>query len=244
MLKLISINIEQDRHHDTVIPFLLKENADVVCVQELFERDVPLFEKVLGMKCYFVRFYFQPGKSGDFEMMGVGLFAKNFSNPGYEYFVGSDGEYVRFEFVGDPYIQRSKGSRAVMWATVEDKEGTSYVIASTHFTWTPEGLSTKYQKEDAEKVITILDTKVKEFVFVGDTNAPRGLETFSMFAKEWKDTIPKEYDSSIDPALHRVKGLRHMVDVLFTTPEYEAHNVKLVEGVSDHKAVVAEIHHV
>jgi hypothetical protein len=32
-----------------------------------------------------------------------------------------------------------------------------------------------------------------------------------------------------------------MVDGLFTTPAYEAQDVKLVDGVSDHMAVVAPI---
>jgi hypothetical protein len=33
-----------------------------------------------------------------------------------------------------------------------------------------------------------------------------------------------------------------MVDGLFTTPVYQTSNVKLVDGVSDHMAIVAEIH--
>jgi len=32
-----------------------------------------------------------------------------------------------------------------------------------------------------------------------------------------------------------------MVDCLFSTPAYKASNVKLVDGVSDHMAIVAEI---
>jgi hypothetical protein len=41
--------------------------------------------------------------------------------------------------------------------------------------------------------------------------------------------------------LHRVKGIMFMVDGLFTTSKYNATNVKLVDGVSDHMAIVANI---
>ena len=35
-----------------------------------------------------------------------------------------------------------------------------------------------------------------------------------------------------------------MVDGLFTTPTYRALNVKLIDGISDHMAIVAEINKV
>ena len=34
-MKLISLNIELNRHHDLVLPFLKKEKPDVICLQEL-----------------------------------------------------------------------------------------------------------------------------------------------------------------------------------------------------------------
>ena len=46
---------------------------------------------------------------------------------------------------------------------------------------------------------------------------------------------------NIERNLHRYKGVQCMVDVLFTTPSYKASNVKLVDGLSDHMAVVADI---
>ena len=72
-------------------------------------------------------------------------------------------------------------------------------------------------------------------------NAPRGNETFSRLEEKYKDNIPREYKTSIDQNLHKVKGIQFMVDGLFTTPVYKASNVKLVDGISDHMAVVAEI---
>ena len=66
-------------------------------------------------------------------------------------------------------------------------------------------------------------------------------EAFDRIARKYKDNIPKKYKTSLDQNLHRVKGLQYMVDGLFTTPGYKASNVKLVDGVSDHVAIVADI---
>jgi len=49
-LKLVSLNIEGSKHLDLVLSFLEREAPDVVCVQELFESDAPLFESRLGME--------------------------------------------------------------------------------------------------------------------------------------------------------------------------------------------------
>src|SRR3989344_6514241 len=48
-LKLISLNIELNRHYDVIFPFLKKERPDVVCLQEVVGRDMPLFIEALGM---------------------------------------------------------------------------------------------------------------------------------------------------------------------------------------------------
>ena len=103
------------------------------------------------------------------------------------------------------------------------------------------GESTAFQLEDVENMLALVKG-LGEIVLVGDFNAPRGGETFSRIAKHYKDNIPAKYATSIDQHLHKVKGLQYMVDGLFTTPAYSASDVKLVDGVSDHMAIVANMH--
>ena len=105
---------------------------------------------------------------------------------------------------------------------------------------TKDGEVTQFQLE-ADALFVKQAKTLGEFVFCGDTNAPRGKEAFDLIAKEFKDNIPTKYTSSLDPLLHRVKGLNYMIDCLFTTSGYIATDVKLKDGVSDHMAVVAEI---
>ncbi|OHA97257.1 MAG: hypothetical protein A3E02_01105 [Candidatus Zambryskibacteria bacterium RIFCSPHIGHO2_12_FULL_38_34] len=126
--------------------------------------------------------------------------------------------------------------------------GSVYTFATTHGTWTPKGVSADYQLRDFYKMISILDG-LGDFVLAGDFNAPRMYKSFQLLATKYKDNIPAQYTTSIDINIHRHgkketnanELLTMMVDGLFTTPKYNALNVQLVNGVSDHMAVVADI---
>ncbi|MFA6520520.1 MAG: endonuclease/exonuclease/phosphatase family protein [Candidatus Paceibacterota bacterium] len=244
MLKLISLNIERDKHLETTLPFFQKEKPDVICLQEVFEDMLPIYEKALIMKSFFKPMcYYRISNSGkdEWKVLGVAILT-NFKTVGsYQYIIGDDKNIPKFMRAEKAKTERNNTNILLMWADISDSTGKVYRIASTHFTWTPDGQTTAYQKEDASKITAILDEQLKEFVLVGDLNAPRGGETFGIFAAKYKDNIPQEYDSSIDPKLHRAPGLVFMVDGLFSTPKYLAKDVRLIEGISDHKAVVAYI---
>lgn len=243
MLKLVSVNIQGDMNHKTVIPFLKKEMADVVCLQELFEDDIKIYEEELGMvcsyapECYIESFINADGKDKKF---GVGIFAKEIFESNYECIVGAKDLIPLFEFKNSQ-DEPNTTNVVLLWSEVEDKNGNRYKICTTHFTWTPLGEVTNYQLEHTNKLISILDSSLKDFILVGDLNAPRGMQAFTLLSNKYKDNIPFEYNSSIDPLLHRKKGLIHMVDGLFSSSEYKISNVSLIEGVSDHKAVIANI---
>ena len=249
MLKLISVNIEMDMHHDTAIPFLQKENADIVCVQEIFKQDIGMYEEALGMKSYFEPMaYTMSYKFGGKQdkIYGVAIFTKHKAEVHFSNIVGNEKEIPLLMMPKDREKERDNSRRVVLWVDINILNN-AYRVATTHFTWTPPpGISTLYQKEDARKLIQILDQDLKEFIIVGDFNAPRGKETFQMFAEKYKDNIPLEYNSSLDLKLHRSLEIRsgersNMVDGLFTTPEYKVIDCKLIDSVSDHKAVVANI---
>ena len=56
-----------------------------------------------------------------------------------------------------------------------------------------------------------------------------------------RDNIPPPVTTSIDGPLHRAGDLGLMVDGMFTTQGYEAREVRVVDGVSDHCALVATV---
>lgn len=238
-MKLISLNIEGNKHFDKFIPFLKIEDPDVVCLQEVVDIDIPFLENALEMKSIYAPMCYDLITHNG-GLSGIAIFSKlPLVNTQKQYYVGAEDKVTTLPANIElstlhEYVQNVLLSAQVVL------DGEKYCIATTHGTWTPKGESTDYQLCDFERMTEILDG-LGEFILCGDLNAPRGNETFSRLAAKYKDNIPEEYKTSLDQNLHRVKGLQLMVDGLFTTPKYKASNVRLVDGVSDHMAIVAEI---
>lgn len=236
-ISLVQVNIERSKHHDTVIPFLREQKADVVTIQELMERDIPLFEQMLGMKCFFTPLckFARPGEPEGHE--GQGIFAANAISTSKIYYAG---EYDPLtHFTENKLASIVRIAKALSSAQVE-KDGEQFCVATTHFTWSEGGETTDLQRTDVIALFKVL-AQLPEFVLAGDFNAPRGREIWETIASKYKDNIPLTYTSSIDPLLHRASPLPYVVDGVFTTPKYAASSVKLHTGISDHCAVTATI---
>ena len=243
-LFLFSLNIEGTKHLDAIFAFLEREKPDVFCVQELFESDIPLFARFFRQKPAFapMTIYGKGGLHalgekglGSPDVMGVGVFTDlPVVKKKIEYYYRS-GETLKEHIAGD----EETIDRALV--TVELKKGgESFRIATTHFTRTKDGIPDGRQRRDLKPLMELLG-RLGDFVLAGDFNAMRGEEVFDTIAARYRDNIPQEYKSSLDPKLHRVGHLDLMVDGLFTTPGYVAEGTRLVERLSDHKAIVSRI---
>ena len=248
-LKLVSLNIELDRHLDKVLPFLQQERADVICLQEVCEKNFATLERGLHMTGFFV-----PTCVPDVERVvdkraaGEGRLVVNEElvkkgPEGIALFTGLPVHSTHIDYyhkISEAVPRWSVGQNRVLFSAIVDKGGKNYTVGTTHFTWTPDGKGSPEQERDMKKLLEIL-ARFPGIVFCGDFNAPRGGEMWAKFAEKYADNIPNQYNSSLDPKLHRAGHLDRMVDGLFCTPEYIVSNVRLVEGVSDHKAVVGMI---
>jgi exonuclease III len=252
-MKLISVNIECNKHDELVLNFLKKEKADVICIQELLEEELEYYKKELGLLgvyqpfdycCSYINskpnFNYYPELRG--KRHGLAIFAKKIIKSGSVFYAGKKENILKSfeEYITDEKYIRNK---ALLWAEVKDDKGEIFKFITTQLPVTHEGEITAYQLEVINSMLSCL-SDLGEFVFSGDMNAPRGHKSFDIIAEKYKDNIPQEYKTSIDQNLHRTKGIQFMVDGLFTTPTYNATNVKLVDGVSDHMAVTAEINKV
>ncbi len=236
-LRVISVNIEHDKHLDTVLPFLKTEKWDVLLVNELLATDVPKFEEALNEDCFFVpmmRFHRPYGMIP----FGHGVFSRVPVVIRDEQYAGPLGEVV--DLIEGSSEDRFKTQKNFLIIVEANKEGVVYKLGFTHFPWTPDGEADNIQRACAK---TLLEMAEKEggMALFGDFNAPRGKEIFSLFAEKFKDNIPAHYETSVDENLHRAGKLMYMVDGCFTTPGYLASDVELRFGISDHAAVLASI---
>lgn len=241
-MKLISLNIEVNKHYDRVLNFFKQENPDVICVQELLEDDFERFKNELNLQGIFKAFNYVTSKNYEDmkgKKQGVGIFAKDVIEAGYTFYFGTE-KNVQKPFEEYLLDENNKKNSVLVWVDVLDAQKNTIRFVTTHLPVTHHGESSPYQLETVDSLLKELNS-FPEIVLCGDMNAPRGNETFARLEKKYTDNIPLEYKTSLDQNLHRVKGLQHMVDCVFTTPQYRARNVKLVDGVSDHMAVVADI---
>ncbi len=238
-MKLISLNVELNRHTKAVLEFLKKEDPDVIAVQELLEEEFSLYKKELGLEgvfqvCRYVHSSNYTDSIG--KKMGVAIFAKHIIQYGSDFYIGESTFLDKFNTAD------SRKTEAVLWVDVSSMDNQVYRFVTAHLPVTKDGVSTPEQLSDLDALFTKLDT-FGEFTLSGDMNAPRGRDTFTRLTEKYQDNIPPEYKTSIDQNLHRVKNIQYMVDGLFTTPLYKASDVKLVDGLSDHMAIVAHITH-
>lgn len=235
MARLVSLNVERSTHLDRFIPFLRRAEPDVVCLQELVERDIPRIQAETGLG--YVHFAPMALHPLDQQIYGVGILARH----AYEatdtcvYAGGGSGTQLF-----DRTTEETKFATCRYLAVRAKLDGPhgGITVATTHFPWTPDGTPRSFQNEAVQRMIGQLTGPL---VLTGDFNAPRGGPVFSALASAWTDWIPPHIETSIDPELHRAGPLQLMVDGLFTTPDYRVEGVTFHTGLSDHQAIMAVV---
>lgn len=236
---MVSLNVEGDKHLPRVIDFLKREKPDVVCLQEVFAANLEMFKNELNLEGEFfptVNVANETIWAKNIKgLSGMGILT-NIKNANFN----SDYYFGKRELVSSYiFTKPNSGARVLAWMDAE-KDGRKYRIAATHFTWSSDGKANAEQKRDIKNLIKLLDKK-GDFVLCGDFNAPRGGEIFKILADRYQDNIPRNAPTTLDAGYHRMPGLRLVVDGLFSTEKYKVSRVRVVNGISDHMAIAAEI---
>ena len=239
MLSLTSINIEHSKHLPRVQKFLQTRKPDVACFQEACRKDLPFLMEHVGPYLAWAPMTLYPETHGP-EPLGLAIISRwplTGITPIVYKTATPDGALPTYDY------SRKGWTGNINWTllTATVTNGAPFRLATTHFTWTPEGAATEEQLADADLILAET-AKEPELILCGDFNAPRGRATFSKFASTYRDNIPAHYTTSLDGTLHRAGPLPYMVDGLFTTPHYTAKDVELHTGVSDHCAITATLH--
>lgn len=229
-IKLLCLNIEGKRHLERIVPFLRNNHFDVVMLNEVFEDDIPLFSDLLATNYIFAPALTKSGvRWGNLAlcMLPDHKYSKT-------YYVGSEESIKEYDH-SVPFDQCK--SFVGIEFTADNRD---YRLLSTHFTWSPKGEPSDLQREELRYLYGKLD-ELPHFVISGDFNTPRGTEIFDNLASKYKDNIPPEVTTTIDGNFHKAGHLPYVVDGLFSTDDYLIQNVKVIDGLSDHCAVTAEI---
>ncbi len=234
MITLLCLNIEGGMHLERVLPFLKQHSADVVCLQEVFKEDMPKLAAAIGCEGHFVAMHTKSGVN-EFSAEARGV-------QGLAYFTALEHDPITIKFyvgtgTAPEHLHPDDEDRMLAFTTVR-KDGESFTIGTTHFTWTPDGEANDKQRVALAKLLSFAP---EELVLCGDFNAPRGREIFTKLAEHYTDNLPADVESTLDPKLHRKPGLQLAVDSIFSTKHYRVSDVQVIDGVSDHKALIGTI---
>jgi endonuclease/exonuclease/phosphatase family metal-dependent hydrolase len=230
--------MERHRHVDQVCAFLRAEDPDIVCLQEVYVSDLIDLQRRLCVHASFapmtIREDARPN-DGVHAYEGVAILTRAPCLASHVHYYARSGDLPPVHHDRD----RESPWQPLLSVTVPCRAGPLTVL-TTHFMKSWDGKPDSFQRYRMQHLMHALAGH-PSFVFCGDLNIPRGTELYQVLAARYHDNVPSDHTSSIDPVLHRVPGLRLMIDYAWSTPEWRIPELQMVEGVSDHKALVGHV---
>jgi endonuclease/exonuclease/phosphatase family metal-dependent hydrolase len=235
-LKLLTLNIEASRHRDRVHAALVQHRPDIACLQEVIDEDCPFFQSAGSYQCFYTRSVLWPDGANPALTRNWGL-AILTRVPVEDSLVIGYSEDDRVRVLDEPNAPRRK-----LLGMQVRSGGHTYRIFTTHFTWSDAGTINELQRADFVRLQAAL-APYPEYVLCGDFNAPRGREMFALLENGLglTDQLPPDVATTIDGRYHRGGALQLVVDTIFTTPAYSVSSIEVLEGLSDHKAILATL---
>lgn len=223
-IKFLHLNIEGRKHLEPICSFLELNDIEVFCAQEIHTDTAQFIASKFGYLYKFSSMWVT--NPSETEPRGLAIFSK------------LDIKESK-DIVLLPRIEGYEhGNDTFNLLAIEiEKDKKLYTFETVHLPVNyPGDLISEFQLAVFERLKEEL-VKFPEFILTGDFNSPRGTIIFDTLGLLYQDNIPKEIDSTIDPVLHRAPNLKLVVDGVFTTSNYKVSNIKVVEGLSDHKGV-------
>jgi exonuclease III len=242
LLKVVSLNIEGDKHWGRIHPFLQEHQPDVLCLQEVYESDL---YNLTGFGSMYYLHHYVPMMKIDGKVLGIAILAKEQNVKHRTLYVQRQRKIIERQRILQPDGYPLTDHRTVQYA-VQAITIRGVRILNTHLMVTHQGESTPDQRAMAEQMIAFTQEQAKRYgnvLFCGDTNAPRGKETWAKFTQGGLiDNIPPTITTTLDRALH-VYGddpsfNDFVVDAMFSIG-LTITDVQVISGVSDHCAILA-----
>jgi endonuclease/exonuclease/phosphatase family metal-dependent hydrolase len=243
-MKLLTVNMEGVTHLDRIKTLVAKELPDTLCLQEAPDLFADVLHTLGYTTCFAPMIIRQQLGREFFE--GVIIASRFPFTAKTSYYYQAQPTIVQFSETD----KEGTISHPILMATVTTPMKETFMIGTTHIMVTKDGAESEHQRQGTTALLHQLASEVPH-ILCGDFNMPRGYnQLYTEVTKQYQDSIPPHYTSSLDRNLHRLGNNPQlmrpifdtfMVDYIFTQPPYLAHNVRLQFGVSDHAAVIAEI---
>ncbi len=245
MPKLVTANIEGDLHLDLVKPFLALQKPDVVCLQEVFEPDVPV---LLGeeFQTAFLPMCLKINRHGASLPWGIAIACRFPVNAVHSHYYRRPVDHIIAYDHSNKRETLSYGIVGMRFAL----DGLPVNVITTHFTWTPDGRADENQDADMAALLKLLAAEPPH-ILCGDFNIPRRQNRhYDTLTTHYADHVPQHIASSIHVpfhyARHKPGGAETlatlMVDYIFSIPNaYRIEDVALHGGISDHCAISANV---
>lgn len=232
-MKIVSLNAERENHLDTVREFLCGELPGVFCVQEILKSTFDMLCAEENLRGYFAPMTSLADDGSADRQQGVAILTDQ------PCFLREIQYYENFTEDYPAMAGRNDRPRVVLLTVGVGAGDDALTVATTHFTWTPDGKASDEQRVNLESLLELIDT-YPSLVLCGDFNAPRGGEIHQKLSQKLRDTVPLDIKSTLDPEKHRCWN-PFVVDGIFVTPDLLAHETSVVSGVSDHCALVLDV---
>lgn len=235
-IKIMSLNVEGSKHLDRWLSFAQAQEPDVVCLQEVFEQDIPRISQALGIADVHFAPMTNVTQKNDYNIplngiWGVAVLSRCVHGTIKEQYYAKSRDVSVF-------TEPNSVSRVLLSATFE-KEGQEFLVGTTHFTWSSKGQDTEEQHTDFVALKSLLGLE-PNMILCGDFNSPRGGVMYAKFLDVFADGLPAEITTTIDPDLHYAGALQLAVDSFFYSPHYQPESVTVHSGLSDHQGLVGE----
>lgn len=243
-MKLVQLNIEGDAHLPLVSEFILGESPDVLCLQEVFRKDITHISALPHVT--FMPMILERRADGSLDERGIAILSQ----------LPQEGTTIHYYYKPhDVLVEQDRTNQETKRQSIQHGVIMTTIagirVGTVHHTWTQNGDDpSMYQIQDTEALMRYMQT-VEPTIICGDFNIPRGYNScYELLTNYFEDCVPRTYTSSMHIPLHRVRNnpavaaevARYMVDYIFRTPGAAAvRNVLMKCGMSDHCALVAEI---
>lgn len=258
------MNVERSKHTETVENLLKEKMPEIVCLEESMKNDASKLASIFGYNLAFAPRVIIEKENGEKDEEGSSILSKypiknvkqeRYDDKKVEDLIVCKENSILFKGVVRPkdrFLMRSNLlSVSIM------KEGKEVTIATTHFPVVDHGtpgspahifdhmeeiLDVEYMDIYLERLLSLIRRLNDPVIFTADLNNQRGEYIYDTLAHELDDIVPSSVSSTIDPKIHR-KGseLNLCVDTIMVSPNISSDNFEIIEGVSDHKALLVSL---